>query len=894
MPITALPPTTIRAIGSTSAITDPYSVVKELVDNALDAASSSLVVEISQNTLDVIQVKDNGYGIPSEDHKFVCKHAFTSKIRTTDDLRTIGGTSLGFRGEALASVANMSGGITITTRIESEAAGSCLKYGRDGELMEAQRTSHPVGTTVRITEFLKHIPVRRQTVLKSAAKNITRIKKLLQAYAMARPSKRLSLKVLKAKNENNNWVYAPHSTESFADTAMKIVGTEASSCCEIRKFSSEPSEQGQGRCYQLVSFLPKADTDFSRVNNTGQFLNVDGRPLSTSRGIGQDIVKLYKTYLRSASSKVATAVSISDPFLCLQIQCSQASYDVNIEPSKDDILFEDRDLVLSLVESLLHEQYGDLGNSNEKKPTKAKKTASNATSNGPGFELLMARKRPATVINKPQGSAEAAVDTAVTTSLMQPLNSTETTSPVNSPHSPFQSPLRSSNAANRNSEFINPWSITKMNVPPYTSERQRILARGAIHPRSGLDGNPHGFRQTNEHSHVYQTPSNSRELLSPPQSRVTSVSPLSHRQRHHGPQQSAVTETSVSNGSRNATRVRNRERYGNGALDTWFQNTTQMSLQQSPSSGSLEQETEPTPLSQLANGRFAFPTETSIQDSSFDDRRPSSLHETPNETSHHSATGDNTLPPISNDHLPESMNSGRGFPVLEKWAASLHQGMNNESYPGLEQALDFERRKKEAMQNRRTQSNERVRTSSSQPGPSSSKSPHRNRYLAARAALTSDINSVALPVFSFNQPNPTPSLSLHDPRAYLMRHSSGHRESDPQKEGPKSRRLHTSKLPFERITEGCDLHNLCLPLPSDLSVIFESFSLTKCHDIYTQRGENSEAFLPSTESPVSLWSQRLAILINRQYRTRDDSQSPEWRADLSSVVEKHLKSYDAV
>lgn len=142
MPITALPPTTARAIGSTSAITDPCSVVKELVDNALDAGSTSLVVEISQNALDVIQVKDNGYGIPSEDHQFVCKHAFTSKIQTIDDLRMIGGTSLGFRGEALASVADTSGGVTITTRIEKEIAGSCLKYGRDGELIEYTSLFH--------------------------------------------------------------------------------------------------------------------------------------------------------------------------------------------------------------------------------------------------------------------------------------------------------------------------------------------------------------------------------------------------------------------------------------------------------------------------------------------------------------------------------------------------------------------------------------------------------------------------------------------------------------------------------------------------------------------------------------------------------------------------------
>lgn len=134
MPIEALPQNTTRAIGSTSVIADAYSVVKELIDNALDASASSLQVEISQNTVDVIQLKDNGDGITPEDQKLVCKRAFTSKIQTLDDLRNIGGSSLGFRGEALASVAEMSGAINVTTRVESEIVGLCAKYGRDGEM----------------------------------------------------------------------------------------------------------------------------------------------------------------------------------------------------------------------------------------------------------------------------------------------------------------------------------------------------------------------------------------------------------------------------------------------------------------------------------------------------------------------------------------------------------------------------------------------------------------------------------------------------------------------------------------------------------------------------------------------------------------------------------------
>lgn len=132
MPITALPPTTIRAIGATSVISDPCSVVKELVDNALDASATSIFVDISANTVDLIQVKDNGHGIPSSDHSVVCKRAYTSKIETVEDLREVGAKHLGFRGEALASMVEVSGGVTVSTRVNSELVGSSIKYGKDG------------------------------------------------------------------------------------------------------------------------------------------------------------------------------------------------------------------------------------------------------------------------------------------------------------------------------------------------------------------------------------------------------------------------------------------------------------------------------------------------------------------------------------------------------------------------------------------------------------------------------------------------------------------------------------------------------------------------------------------------------------------------------------------
>jgi DNA mismatch repair ATPase MutL len=135
MPIAALSQTTSRAITSSLVLNDAVSVIKELIDNALDARATTITIEISTNTLDTIQVKDNGTGIGVEDRQLLCKRGCTSKIRTIEDLASIGGTFLGFRGEALASVAELSGAVIITTRIEGEVAGSTLRYGGEGKLM---------------------------------------------------------------------------------------------------------------------------------------------------------------------------------------------------------------------------------------------------------------------------------------------------------------------------------------------------------------------------------------------------------------------------------------------------------------------------------------------------------------------------------------------------------------------------------------------------------------------------------------------------------------------------------------------------------------------------------------------------------------------------------------
>lgn len=344
MSIQALPQSTVRVLGAGQALTDPSSLVKELLDNALDANANSVAISISSNTLDVIQVRDNGHGIAPQDRPLVARRYCTSKICDDGDLKNIGGSSLGFRGEALASAAELSGTLTISTRTEIEQVGTSLNISQQGELIGQERASLAVGTTVKIIDFIKANPVRRQVALKNADACLRKIKRLLQAYAFARPHCRLSLNVLKAKNKKGDWVYAPKPGGNAEDAAFKIVGAACASSC----LWSVVDEQG----LSIQAFLPRPDADVSKVSNIGSFLSIDARPVSTSRGLLKQITKVFRESLKTADSKFD---GVKEPFIFMEI--SGGSYDANLEPAKDDVLFENADTVLEVVRSLLAAVY---------------------------------------------------------------------------------------------------------------------------------------------------------------------------------------------------------------------------------------------------------------------------------------------------------------------------------------------------------------------------------------------------------------------------------------------------------------------------------------------------------------------------------------------------------
>ncbi|KAA8648438.1 putative DNA mismatch repair protein [Aspergillus tanneri] len=885
MSITALPQSAVQAIGSTSVISDPCSIVKELLDNALDAFATSVGIEISQNTLDVVQVKDNGHGIPSNGHAFVCRRTFTSKIQTLENLAKVGGKTLGFRGEALASAAEVSGGVNIFTRVETELVGSSIKYGRKGELISSERTSHPVGTTVRITDLFRYIPVRRQASLKNPAKTIAKIKRMIQSYAMCYPSKRLSLKILKARTDNNNWVYAPGQSATLMDAALKVAGTDVASNCIEKKWPPEESmDADQLRTeytvsdYRLVSLLPGPNSEFTKMNNTGQYLSIDGRPISSTLGIGQDIVKIYKSYIRTAASG-ETSRTTANPFLCLQIRCPEASYDVNIEPAKDDVLFENPQRVLSIVEDLFRATYGEKGNSSDKRlPPKDRKAP-----NDNRFELLLARR---------EGNESTLYNDMNTGSYLGPFKTARSLTRQAHSNSPIQSReyLEIPEAINAgvqkdlsDQEALNPWSLAKPNTPILQGSHNLLNKSGArlstCHPVRSPGEKRKESRDAPRKSSLSSflpTPSESpnSSSISPAStttSQISKVSPTKRRNGHYD----------------NASRDRDKQRYGNGALDTWFGKITQATLPWAVVDEPLDQADQPL-LTELTREKFEQPSKET-------EYAPPGLS-TPDPSVNRQDT-------LSSSELesqrPREMNidsRARGKrqqqPVLEQWSARLHQ-LSKSGLAGLEDALDFENRKKEAIQKRR----ENVKNGSFSKG---FKSPHLSRYLAARAALapvpeTLDsangdknpqipLSDSRMKQQAFSNATSKSNLSPFDPRSYLMRRQSHQRGDISRKSSV--RHINTNKLPFETIPEDQELHSIGLKHSANMSLMSKLFKITYTPDLYTRTGVEFESFATSDLEPglTETWANRLYSMIEDKYKSKEGSTLPSVQFNFSALL----------
>ena len=342
-------------------IPTPVLLIKELLDNALDAGATTIAIFVSPNTVDRIEIRDNGKGIHPGDFDSLGRAGYTSKLTTLDELEKISGSSLGFRGIALSSIAAVAD-VRLTTRTSAEPVAVTLSLKEGGGVAIEGRNASAVGTTVCVTKIFSSFPVRLRATAQEAPKTILHVKELLQSYALARQRIKMVFKVL--DTQQSPWLFSPRCGSGIEEVAVQIFGTRLASLCRFYTFpNNEVASQvsdtatspapggGNGAAVVFEAFLPSPGADL-RDYHYGAFISVDSRPISSTRGIGRKLLAIYKKKFRQ-SRLSSLGKTIKYPFMQLNIRCEPGSYDVNVEPAKDDAVFVEEPSLLSQFDSFI-------------------------------------------------------------------------------------------------------------------------------------------------------------------------------------------------------------------------------------------------------------------------------------------------------------------------------------------------------------------------------------------------------------------------------------------------------------------------------------------------------------------------------------------------------------
>ena len=315
--IKVLPKEIAELIAAGEVVERPASVIKELMENAIDAGSSSVTVEIKNGGITYIRVTDNGCGISRDDiHTAFISHA-TSKISTRDDLYAIG--TLGFRGEALASIAAVSN-VEVLTRTPEEETGTryCISAGEETLVDDA---GCPLGTTIVVRDLFFNTPARMK-FLKKDVSEANAVASIVDKIALSNPD--VSIRFIR---EGKNTLFTSGSGD-LKTTAYEIFGKDFSDGLIEADYSFE-SVQISG----LISRPTK-----SRPNRNMQFFFVNGR--------------LVKSGTASAALSEAYKNSImvgKFPYCVLNITTAPGLVDVNVHPAKTEVRFANERTVFSAV-----------------------------------------------------------------------------------------------------------------------------------------------------------------------------------------------------------------------------------------------------------------------------------------------------------------------------------------------------------------------------------------------------------------------------------------------------------------------------------------------------------------------------------------------------------------
>lgn len=320
----------INKIAAGEVVERPASVVKELVENALDAGARSVNIRVKAGGRDLIEVVDDGRGMSATDARLALKRHATSKIATVEDLQSL--SSFGFRGEALPSIAAVSRMILETSDGSDHEGIRLLVEG--GEIREERPTGRTRGTTVLVEHLFANLPARRK-FLKSAQTEYRHVVRTVIEAALSR------LDVGFRFRHDEREVFHLEGEQELRQRAAHIFGSKALAGAVVMAAEIE------GLRLRGILGTPEA----ARRTSTAVHLFVNGRPI-THRGFSYGLYTGYGELLPSGRY----------PFACLFLELPSSEVDVNVHPAKRELRFADdtrvKDFVITSVREALERELG--------------------------------------------------------------------------------------------------------------------------------------------------------------------------------------------------------------------------------------------------------------------------------------------------------------------------------------------------------------------------------------------------------------------------------------------------------------------------------------------------------------------------------------------------------
>jgi DNA mismatch repair protein MutL len=356
-------------IAAGEVVERPASVVKELLENALDAGSTRIRIQVEAGGKKLIQITDNGCGMVRDDAMLAFERHATSKIKDTDDLLSI--STLGFRGEALPSIASVAR-LHLETRAEEEAAGTLLE-SNGGKIIRVEEAGLPLGTSITVRDLFFNTPARKK-FLRSESTELSHIASLVTHYALAHPEKHFELHsatnallVAPPVAGHRERVYQVFGRETLdqliplaamqpleriglpqpppwrrgADSLVREIlssksgeeGLSGQPAADMRTGVSAPRDFGEVRLHGFVS-----KPEIQKLNRNSIFIFVNGR-LIRDRLIQHGVIEAYRNILPPTVF----------PVVLLFIEMPTAEVDVNVHPSKTEVRFRQQTVIHDFV-----------------------------------------------------------------------------------------------------------------------------------------------------------------------------------------------------------------------------------------------------------------------------------------------------------------------------------------------------------------------------------------------------------------------------------------------------------------------------------------------------------------------------------------------------------------